>query len=165
MERQEFSSEDQSRSVDLVITSLVNAHISLINAERQALWQRYTALLLANAILLGFFTHLQATTRFQVYFASGFGVALCLAWLVSTISEMRLFLIRLDVSSRFARSELSAFKRYANPLTIDIQRVQGSQGRGFFRMAIVIIGLFMLGYMFLLAHYLYYMFFFVEGPR
>lgn len=163
MERQEFSPAGQSQSVDLVSTSLLAAHIALITAERQALWQRYTALLLANAILLGFFTQLQAPTKLQVYFASGFGVVLCLAWLVSTISGMRLSLFRLNMSSRVAWVDPSALD--AHPLFIDIRQAELSRGEWFFRMAIVIIGLFMLGYVFLLAHYLYYMFFFIEGRR
>jgi uncharacterized membrane protein YczE len=154
MERQEFSPAGQSQSVDLVSTSLLAAHIALITAERQALWQRYTALLLANAILLGFFTQLQAPTKLQVYFASGFGVVLCLAWLVSTISGMRLARLRSNPSALDA-----------DPLFIDIRQAELSRGEWFFRMAIVIIGLFMLGYGFLLAHYLYYMFFFIEGRR
>jgi hypothetical protein len=79
MEQPGVPRADQLRSVDLMNTSLVNAHIALITAERQVLWQRYTALLLANTILLGFFTQFQAPTKLQVYFASGFGVALCLA--------------------------------------------------------------------------------------
>ena len=163
MERQEFSPAGRSQSVNLVSTSLLAAHIALITAERQALWQRYTALLLANAILLGFFTQLQAPTKLQVYFASGFGVVLCLAWLVSTISGRRLSLLRLDASSHFAWEKLGVLD--ANPLLIDLQRAQGAQGDWVFRMALVIIGLFMLGYMFVLAHYLYYMFFFLEGRR
>jgi hypothetical protein len=163
MEQQDFPPADHSRSVDLVSTSLLAAHIALITAERQALWQRYTALLLANAILLGFFTQLQAPTKIQVYFVSGFGVALCLAWLISTISGMRLSVFRLDAAGRFAWSELSALEEDANPLLIDIQLAPWSQGDWGFRMAIAIIGLFMLGYLFVLVHYLYYMFFFVEG--
>jgi hypothetical protein len=92
MEQQEASRRDPSQAVDLVITSLLNAHVAVINADRQALWQRYSAMLLANSVLLGFFTQIQTPTRLQVYFASGFGVVLCMAWLVLTVHGFRLFL-------------------------------------------------------------------------
>jgi len=165
MERQDFPPADPPRSVDLARTSLVAAHIALLTAERQALWQRYTALLLANAILLGFLIQLQTPTKILVYFASGFGVALCLAWLGSTLSGMRLSRLRLDASSRFVRAARSALEGDANPLLVDTQRAQWPQGGGGVRMALAIIGLFVLGYVCLLAQYLYYMFFFVEGRR
>jgi hypothetical protein len=165
MEQQEASRREPSQAVDLVITSLVNAHVSIINTERQALWQRYSAMLLANAVLLGFFTQLQPPTRLQVYFASGFGLVLCLAWLVLTVHGFRLFLMRLDLSSRFAWSELSALDEYANPITIGIDWVGGPRGGWMFRKALIVIGLFMLAYTFLLAHHFYYIFIFFEGPR
>ena len=36
---------------DISLTGLFNAHTAIINSERQAIWQRYNVLLLANAVI------------------------------------------------------------------------------------------------------------------
>ncbi len=164
MEQQEVPGGDPSQAIDLVITSLLRAHISVTNAERQALWQYYSVMLLANAILLGFFVQLQTPTRLQIYFASGFGWVLCMAWLAVTVSGWRRFLWRLEVSRTFLWARFNAIDEDANPLNIDIHW-PGPRGGWIFAMAVIVIGLFMLAYTFVLAHHLYYMFIFFEGPR
>src|SRR5919198_2831306 len=108
MEQQRSPVRDQSLSADTVIMSLLDAHISIINSERQAIWQTYAAMLVANAIILGIFSREQAPTTPQVYFASGFGLALCIAWLVSTVSGFTMFFMRLAASSHFSWSHLAA---------------------------------------------------------
>ena len=165
MEQQKVSGGEPSQPIDLVITSLLNAHIAVTNAERQALWQHYLAMLLANAILLGFFTQIQTPTRLQVYFTSGFGGVLCMAWLVATVSGFRQFLRRLEVSRNFLWAKFDAVDDYANPLNIGVEWDQRAKGGWMFRMALVVIGLFTLAYIFLLGHHLYYVFIFFEGPR
>jgi hypothetical protein len=164
VEQREVPGGDSSQAIDLVLTTLLHAHISVTNAERQALWQYYSGMLLANAILLGFFAQLQTPTRLQVYFASGFGWALCLAWLVVIVSGWRRFLWRLEMSRTFLWARFNAIDEDANPLNIDFHW-PGPRGGWMFAMAVAIIGLFMLAYTFLLAHHLYYMFIFFEGPR
>jgi hypothetical protein len=158
----------------MTIASLLNAHIVAISSERQALWLRYTAMLLANALLYGLLMQAQAPTTFQVGFAAGFGWALCMAWLVLTISGFRLFILQLEAASAFAKQQLEAIDEHANPVNLDEYSnplVVGIQWRGprralwQFRMMVFVIVLFMLAYAFCLAHHLYYMFIFVEGPR
>ncbi len=149
----------------ITMASLLNAHIATINSERQALWLRYGTMLQVNALLYGFFMTARGLTALQVGFAAGFGLALCMTWLVLTISSFRLFSLRLDIGSRFARSELDAIDEYANPVNTAIPWRYGPRGRWLFPMMVLGIVLFMLAYAFLLAHHLYYMFVFVEGPR
>jgi hypothetical protein len=163
MDERVMPGTDQAPHADMVIASLLNAHISTINSEQQAIWQRYTAMLLANTVVFGVFTQVQAPTTPQVYFVSGFGVALCVAWLVSTISGFRWFSRRLEASKRFAWPALTAIEAYANPVNIGTDWAQGR--RWIARMAVFVIGLFILAYAFLLAHHLYYTLLFFEGPR
>jgi hypothetical protein len=164
MEEQRLSMRDQPLSPDLVIVRLLEAHTSIINSERQALWQAYAALLLANAIMLAMFPREQGPTMLQAYFASGFGLALCTAWLVLTLNGFAMFFMRLDASSQVSWSQLADLGEYANPFDIDSHWAQRLRARWVFRMAVFVIVLFMLGYVFLLAHYLYYTLVFFEGP-
>jgi hypothetical protein len=165
MEQHRLPTSEQSPFADTDIMSLLDAHISIINSERQALWQGYSAMLVANAIALGIFSREQAPTALQVYFASGFGLALCMAWLVFTVSGFAMFSMRLEASSHFSWSQLAALGQYANPFSIDAHWAQQSRARWMFRMAVFIIVLFMFAYAFLLAHHLYYTIVFFEGPR
>jgi hypothetical protein len=158
----------------LTIASLLNAHIATINSERQALWLRFTAMLLANALLYGFSLQLQAPTTLHACFVAGFGWALCMAWLVLTISSFRLFSLQIDAASRFARPQLEGIDEYANPVNvvwhtspmiIGIQRRVARRPHWQFRAMVFVIVLFMLAYAFWLTHHIYYIFVFVEGPR
>jgi hypothetical protein len=164
MEEPRLSMRDQSVSADVVIIRLLEAHISILNSERQALWLTYAAMLLANALTLGMFPRQQGPLTLHVYFASGFGLALCTAWLVLTISGFAMFFMRLDASSHFSWSQLADLGDYANPFEIDGDWAHRLRARWMFRMAIFVIVLFMLAYAFLLAQHLYYTIVFFEGP-
>jgi hypothetical protein len=173
---EEKVSPDQAHQayVNITIASLLNAHIATINSERQALWLGYTLILLANAFLYGFFLQLQAPTTLQVGFAAGFGWALCVAWLVFTVSSFRLFIQQLDAARAFAKPQLEAIHEFANPVSLyrysdpillGIQRREPRRAPWQFRTMVFVIVLFMLAYAFWLVHHLYYMYIFVEGPR
>jgi hypothetical protein len=174
MEEKRSLDRDQQAYSDVTIARLLNVHIAALNSERQVLWLGYTAMLLANALLYGFFIQLEAPTTLQAAFAAGFGWALCMAWLVLTISGFRLFSLQVDAASRFAKPQLEGIDEYANPVNllwetdpmlIGIQWRVPRKPRWQFRAMVFIIALFMLAYGFGLAHHLYYIFVFVEGPR
>jgi hypothetical protein len=165
MEEQRLVTRNHSPSDDAVIMNLLDAHISMINSERQALWQSYASMLVANAIILGIFSREQGPTPLQLYFASAFGLALSTAWLILTVNGFATFFMRLEASRHFSWTQLTALGEYANPFSIDGHWAQMPRGRWMFRMAVFIIILFMLAYIFLLAHYLYYTLVFFEGPR
>jgi hypothetical protein len=150
--------------VDSGIAQLLNTQVALITSERQALWQCYTAMLVADAIILGSFGWAQAPTALQVYFASGFGFALCTAWLIATVSGHKQLSRRFEAMNRFAWDHIPVMDWHINPVS-DINWRAGQQGGWLFAMAICVIGLFMLAHAFLLAHDVYYRFLFFEGPR
>jgi hypothetical protein len=174
MEEKVSPYEAHQAYINMTVASLLNAHIATINSERQALWLRYTLILLANALLYGSFIQLEAPTTLQVGFAVGFGWALCAAWLVFTVSGFRLFILQLDAASAFAKPQLEAIHefanpvnlhRYSDPLLIGIQFRGPRRGRWQFRTMVSVIIFFMLAYAFWLVHHYYYMYIFVEGPR
>ena len=164
MEQQKVTDGVRLSVVDIGIASLFNTQIAMLHVEQQALWQRYTAMLVAEAILVGSFGWVQAPTAFQVYFASGFGLALCMAWLVTTVSGYKLCMMRQDVASHFALVYLARFDEHTNPIAGSQWRYRRKNG-WILWMALCVIGLFMLAHAFILAHYLYYRFLFFEGPR
>ena len=164
MEQQQVTNSTRLPAVDIGLASLFNTQITMIHLEQQTLWQRYTAMLVTEAILVGTFEWVQAPTAFQVYFASGFGLALCLAWLIITVSGYKLCVMRLDVASHFTLVYLARFGEHVNPIAGGQWRYRRKNG-WILWMALCVIGLFMLGHAFVLAHYLYYRFLFVEGPR
>jgi hypothetical protein len=164
MEQQKVTDGVRLPVVDIGIASLFNTQIAMLHSEQQALWQRYTAMLIAEAILLGSFGWVQAPTAFQVYFASGFGLALCMAWLVTTVSGYKLCAMRLEVASHFALVYLARFDEHINPIDGSQWRYRRKNGLILW-MALCVIGLFMLAHAFVLAHHLYYRFLFFEGPR
>src|SRR3954447_14386205 len=98
MEQQQVTNSARLPVVDIGIASLFNTQIAMLHLEQQVLWQRYTAMLVAEAILVGSFGWVPAPTALQVYFASGLGLALCMAWLVTTVSGYKLYVARLDVA-------------------------------------------------------------------
>jgi hypothetical protein len=174
MEEKGALERDQQAYSYMTIARLLNAHIAAVNSERQALWLGYAAMLLANALLYGFFIQLQAPTTLQAAFATGFGWAFCMTWLILTISSFRQFMLQLDTARDFARLQLAAINRYANPVNIeeDIEpllvgfesrRPRGNRLR--FLTMIFVIFLFMFAYAFWFTHHLYYIFVFFEGPR
>ena len=164
MEQQKVTNGARVPGVDIGIASLFNTQIAMIHLEQQALWQRYTAILVAEAILVGSFGWVQAPTALQVYFASGFGWALCMAWLATTISGYKQCVTRLDVASHFALVYLARFGEHANPMAGSQRRYRRKTGWTLW-MSLCVIGLFMLAHAFVLVHYLYYRFLFFEGPR
>ena len=164
MEQQHVTNSARLPAVDIGLASLFNTQIAMIHLEQQALWQRYTAMLVAEAILVGAFAWVQAPTAFQVYFASGFGLALCLAWLCITVSGYKLCVMRLDVASHFTLVYLARFGEHVNPIAGGQWRYRRKNG-WILWMALCVIGLFMLAHAFVLVHHLYYTFLFFEGPR
>jgi len=76
---------------DIALTNLFNAHLSLLNSERHVIWLRYQSMLVANSIVVGLLARLDELKTMPVVLGSIFGLALCLAWLVSLWSGYNLF--------------------------------------------------------------------------
>jgi hypothetical protein len=75
------------------MTGLFNAYVSLINSERQVLWQRYNILLAANSVILGFIVNRVANPlhQFELAVSCIFGFLLCIAWGVLTWCAWNIF--------------------------------------------------------------------------
>lgn len=81
---------------DDALVSMFAIHVQLLNAERTTIWQRYTAFLIANSLLMTLGTRLHTPT--QSLMAAVAGALLCVFWCIITVSGYRLFEARLHVA-------------------------------------------------------------------
>ncbi len=130
---------------DISLTGLFNAHTAIINSERQAIWQRYNVLLLANAVIFGFLSGAGRTTT-EVLFGMSFGLSFCAVWWIITREGWRLLTTRRDKAAQFI---WPALDREANPFEIGIVYERGLMGGRIYQMAVTVIALFVVGYVFL----------------
>lgn len=85
------TSTTPNQYTDIALTNLFNAHLSLLNSERHVIWMRYQSMLIANSIVFTLLARLDQPKTVPVVLGSIFGLALCLAWLVSMWSGWNLF--------------------------------------------------------------------------
>ena len=133
---------------DIALTGLFNAHTAIINSERQAIWQRYNVMLLGNAIIFGFLAG-GTRTASEMIFGIIFGIALCIAWWVITESGWRLLGTR---TARALQFQWSGLNESINPFEISIAYGHGSVAGMIYRVAFLVIELFMAGHLFLAIH-------------
>ena len=132
---------------DIALTGLFSAHTAIINSERQAIWQRYNVMLIANAIVLGFISG-GTRTKEEIIAGSLFGLTLCVMWWVITASGWNLLAMRTAIALQFQWPGLNPA---ANPFGISIVYGRGAIGGMIYYVAITVIVLFSLGYMAVLA--------------
>lgn len=121
---------------DISMTNLFNAHVAILNSERMTIWQRYSAMLIANSFILGFLDRHQ-----PVLFVAIFGLFLCLAWAILTWSGFCLFFSKMDEMHKFVWPGLSPG---ANPIKSGI--AYHEDGDWIYRIAWSVIALFALAY-------------------
>jgi hypothetical protein len=68
---------------DTALTQLYSCYIQLINSERQAIWQRFAAMIMANSFLIGFLSR-DNTTGVAIA-VTGCGFAVTIFWLLMTV--------------------------------------------------------------------------------
>lgn len=120
---------------DICMTGLFSAHVALLNSERQTIWQRYSAMLIANSFILGFLD------RQRPVFAALVGILLCAAWAIMTWSGYRLFLLEMAEMRRFVWPGLPSG---ANPIAPSL--AYRDAGDWIYRMAWFVIALFGIAY-------------------
>ncbi|MEK7098914.1 MAG: hypothetical protein AAB916_00150 [Patescibacteria group bacterium] len=136
---------------DIALTGLFNAHTAIINSERQAIWQRYNVMLIGNAIVLGFIAG-GTRTKEEILAGAFFGFVLCTAWLAITASGWGLLAMRIERALQF---QWPGFDPSINPFGVSIVYGRGSIGGTIYHMAITVIALFMIGYLYLgVGHYI-----------
>lgn len=75
--------------------SLLNAHVSIINSERNAIWQRFGALFVANSLIL--LLHEKTFIKFNLSFI---GLFICIAWAVSHVHGYILLYRQVDEAAK-----------------------------------------------------------------
>lgn len=131
---------------DIALTGLFNAHTAIINSERQAIWQRYNVMLVANAIVFGFLSG-GTRTKMETVLGVMFGLLLTAAWWILTESGWQLIGMRIGAGLQFQWSQLDPA---ANPFEISLIYGRGSIGGMIYRVAIAVIVLFVVGYLVIL---------------
>jgi hypothetical protein len=100
---------------DTAMTALFTAHVLLFNQEVAGLWQRYTSMLLANAVLFSVFALRDHRTNQEVVITLVLGLALCTAWGVITWTGSAYQRIWIEAAERFTWGEPDAAARPVNP--------------------------------------------------
>jgi hypothetical protein len=153
---------------DIAMTNLFNGYLSLINFERQALWQRYQAILLANSIILtmvsGFLKEvLQDRVEgkeppqiigLDVVAVVVFGMLLCVAWLYMTRTARKSFEAWVEKGKQFAWKGIGTqYQMFFDPINPLLDDVQQKRRTRILQYAGLIPVLFIFGYMHLFYRY------------
>lgn len=90
---------------DIALTNLFACHVQKLNVEKQLIWQRYTAMLLANSVLVGLLgVNLDSLGPGSSNLREGIcvlGIVLCVLWLVVTFNGWEIAGRRLKAAARF----------------------------------------------------------------
>jgi len=92
---------DQEKHTDIAQASLFNAVVAIVNSERTAVWQRYSAMLIANSIVFGFIVRQEPGQAWFVITGCVLGLFLCSVWWILTEDSWRYFLLFSDIARRF----------------------------------------------------------------
>lgn len=109
---------------DIALTGLLGIHSGQINSARQAVWQRYTAMLIANSIIIGFMGGGgQLLEKFDRAVAAFGGIALCCSWLALLIVDNQGLARRIVRANEFRWSHISS--PHANPFLLMTEEDRG----------------------------------------
>jgi hypothetical protein len=102
-----------NQHTDISLTNLFGAYIQLLSVERQLIWGRFSAMLVANTIIFYIINNIynDPAERLFTLTACVFGVLLCFAWLTMTHRGWNYSNILRDVAERFK------WEGYPNPLS------------------------------------------------
>lgn len=133
---------DSASSPDEI--AVFQAYISLINSERETLWARHNALLVANSLIIGALA-ISPTSLWGKKWAAlamvGAGLLISAAWALIAVRGWSTMRRHADVAGSFASS---CFAHLPNPLAESIcNRAQ----TGIHRLILLVIGVFMLMYL------------------
>lgn len=93
----------EGRYTDIAFSNLLNIYAGQVNSARQVVWQRYTAMLIANSIFFGLIVSAEASYR---KLGAVVGIALCCIWVAMLLADWKLFKNRLLTASRFQWTHL-----------------------------------------------------------
>jgi hypothetical protein len=105
-----MSGEDQASSSDEI--AVFQAYIDLINSERETIWARHNALLVANSLIIGALA-ISPTALWENKWAAlamlGAGLLISGAWLLITVLAQSVLRRHGEIAGAFASSASSIF--------------------------------------------------------
>ena len=129
---------------DIAMTNLVGLHVHQVNSERQAIWQRYSAMLIANSIFFGVLMN-RSLGKTETVVVTLIGVVLCYFWWKVTKAGWNIFDKRWKAALDFYWENLP---ENAHPYKETLQYFKDYQGDIISKMALLIIYLFVISYLF-----------------
>jgi hypothetical protein len=141
-------SKDALKYSDTALSNLLNTHGAQINSMRQAIWQRFSAMVVANSVILVFTAGSRASSsHFYNTVGPVLGILLCAVWYMLTNVDRSFFDILLRTAGQFRW----AFGPSANPFYNLIDQDKYQWGTRIYRLAHFVILLFFVAYVVTLA--------------
>lgn len=134
---------------DISMTNLVGIFSDQISSERQTIWQRYAAMLVANSLIFGFLVS-RERTKIEIFSGVFFGIVLCIFWLIISIDGWKLHLYRRDEALKFV---WTALNEKANPFQADSKYEKKVKGGRIYQVALWTIWLFIIMYIVIAINY------------
>jgi hypothetical protein len=125
-------------------TAVFQAYVDLINSERETLWARHNALLLANSLIIGALAISPAAlweNQWAALAMLGAGLLVSAAWIGLTVLAWLALRRHAEVAGTFASS---CFEHLPNPFAETICNRAQTQMH---RLVLLVIGVFMLMYL------------------
>ena len=123
---------------------LFQAYVDLINSERETIWARHNALLVANSLIVGAIA-ISPTALWSHRWAAlgllGAGFLITIIWLLITIHGWLVLQRHVELASAFA---MTHFRHWANPFS---QAAYRRSGMWIHTLALMLIGVFVLIYL------------------
>jgi hypothetical protein len=137
-----MSGEDEASSSDEI--AVFHAYVDLINSERETIWGRHNALLVANSLIIGALA-ISPTALWGNEWAAlgmiGAGLLISAAWLMVTVLAWSAMRRHSDVAGSFASS---CFSHLPNPFALTV--CNRAQTR-IYRLVLLVIAVFVLMYL------------------
>jgi hypothetical protein len=132
-----MAGENSANSSDEI--AVFQAYVSLINAERAAMWARHSALLVANSLILSALA-ISPKNKWTDAALLAAGLLISGAWLVITREGWAAVRRHVEIAGSFAAS---CFQRLPNPFSGD---VYGEAQTTIYRLVLLVIALFVVMY-------------------
>jgi hypothetical protein len=124
--------------------AVFQAYVDLINSERETLWARHNALVLANSLIIGALAISPAELwehKWAALAMLGAGLVICAAWFLMTVQAWSAMRRHCDLAGSFASS---CFAHLPNPFA---ETVCNREQMGIHRLTLLVIGVFILMYL------------------
>jgi hypothetical protein len=136
------SGKDPPSSPDRL--TVFQTYTDLINSDREALWARHNALILANSLIIGALAISPAElweNKWAALAMLGAGLVICAAWFLMTVLAWSAMRRHCDLAGSFASS---CFAHLPNPFA---ETVCNREQRGIHRLTLLVIVVFILMYL------------------